>query len=408
MRCNVNRCGTLVRNILSATLLLSALCVRILGDDQIRIERFVRQDDRPVPSAIRVVNAPLVHTTQLFPAVDTPADSQTDDVLAELDRRLVKYQSKRSDVVKLNVYVRDSHVRRTFLKKLSQWSKGKLPAVACVATQLPQPKADIALDAVFVSRRSKVESLPSRDFIQDRTGGSRWSDACLLPLGDVIYISGQAQPGDLAEATRATLAELQKTLKHLGLDKQHIVQVKCFLKPMVESDVVDRQIADFFGKDIVPPVSHVEWTSGALPIEIELIAWAPLTKSADTISYITPPWMKSSPVFSRVARIHGNDRIYLSGLYAPETGDGKYQVQSVFEEMRSILDKTDSDMQHLAKATYYVSSDDASGQLNQLRPMYYDPKRPPAASKAAVQNLGIPNRSLTLDMIAVPARGNGH
>jgi hypothetical protein len=55
------------------------------------------------------------------------------------------------------------------------------------------------------------------------------------------------------------------------------------------------------------------------------------------------------------------------------------------------------------KATYYVSDDDASKQLNVIRPKFYDPQRPPAASKAIVPAVGVSERSITIDMIAVPA-----
>ena len=48
--------------------------------------------------------------------------------------------------------------------------------------------------------------------------------------------------------------------------------------------------------------------------------------------------------------------------------------------------------------------EDASQQLNEVRPRYYDPKRPPAASKATVHGVGLKQRSITLDMIAVPAK----
>ena len=62
-----------------------------------------------------------------------------------------------------------------------------------------------------------------------------------------------------------------------------------------------------------------------------------------------------------------------------------------------------SDFRHLAKATYYVSNADASGKLNQLRPTIYDPARPPSASKAMVQGVAMPDRTITIDMIAAPA-----
>jgi enamine deaminase RidA (YjgF/YER057c/UK114 family) len=112
--------------------------------------------------------------------------------------------------------------------------------------------------------------------------------------------------------------------------------------------------------------------------------------------------MKSSPVFSRVARVHGNDRIYISGLFSQKKRNGEAEVRAVFDELKHILKKMDSDLKHLAKATYYVASDEASKELNRLRPEYYDPLRPPAASKAAVSDTGIAERKLTLDMIAAP------
>ena len=53
------------------------------------------------------------------------------------------------------------------------------------------------------------------------------------------------------------------------------------------------------------------------------------------------------------------------------------------------------------KATYYITDEDASRALNELRPKYYDPARPPAASKATVAGVDPAGRNVTLDMIAV-------
>lgn len=75
-------------------------------------------------------------------------------------------------------------------------------------------------------------------------------------------------------------------------------------------------------------------------------------------------------------------------------------------KLPDILKASGSDMRHLAKATYYVSDNDASAKLNELRPKFYDPQRPPAASKAQVFGVGVADKSLTLDMIAVPAKGH--
>lgn len=392
----------------SASCALGLLLIILLsasgrGQEKIRIERFKSQAT-PFPRAVRVANARLVHTTQLMPSGALAGDpvSQCQDVLKELDRLLEAYDSKRSDVVKLNVYVKDAAVRESFLKELAKWGQDELPAVAIVATRLPETNAQIGLDGVFVSRRETSASLPTRDGIPKGVNSKAWAKASVLPLGDVVYVSGQAQPGELAEATRKTLEELSQTLKFLELDKRHIVQVKCFVRPMKEISAVNREIEKFFGEEAVPPVSHVEWISPSLPIEIELVASAPPKESAETVTYLTPPFLKSSPVFSRVARIHGNDRIYISGLFSKEQADGETEVRLVFDDLKLILKETGSDLKHLAKATYYVASDKVSQELNRQRPHHFDPKRPPAASKAAVSDVGTVDRKLTLDMIAAP------
>ena len=115
-----------------------------------------------------------------------------------------------------------------------------------------------------------------------------------------------------------------------------------------------------------------------------------------------PPGMTASPVFCRVVRVNDPRTIFVSGLYSREAGDGAAQVNDVIAQLQDILKASGSDLRHLAKATYYVSDNDASAKLNELRPKFYDPQRPPAASKAQVFGVGMSNRSLTLDMIAVP------
>jgi hypothetical protein len=79
------------------------------------------------------------------------------------------------------------------------------------------------------------------------------------------------------------------------------------------------------------------------------------------------------------------------------------QAQQPFERLKKLLAKTGSDLTHLAKATYYVTDDEVSQALNQIRPKYYDPARPPAASKAVVAGTGRPGQRFVMDMIAVPS-----
>jgi enamine deaminase RidA (YjgF/YER057c/UK114 family) len=78
-------------------------------------------------------------------------------------------------------------------------------------------------------------------------------------------------------------------------------------------------------------------------------------------------------------------------------------LRSLFSNLKKILDATGSDWSHLAKATYYFSDDAASAAHNAQRPDYYNPQRPPAASKAKVKGVGPSAHGINLDMIAVPA-----
>jgi enamine deaminase RidA (YjgF/YER057c/UK114 family) len=190
---------------------------------------------------------------------------------------------------------------------------------------------------------------------------------------------------------------------------------------MSDSAVVEREVAAFFGERPVPPLVLVEWRSSpTTPIEIELIAWGGMNNSGDAVEYLTPPSMTASPIYSRVARIHHTQTIYVSGLVgAPDTNPkpergpsdidpnsasaAEREVKECFASLDRILKQAGSDFRHLVKATYYVSTDSASRKLNELRPNYYDPHRPPSASKAMVAGVGRLGLGLTMDMIAVPA-----
>jgi enamine deaminase RidA (YjgF/YER057c/UK114 family) len=256
-------------------------------------------------------------------------------------------------------------------------------------TPLPHPDALAALDAVATS---------------DAKDAKRTRTAAVLPPGSRIYISGQAEKGkDLAEATRKTLASLDATLKFLGRTRGDVVQAKAFLTPMKGVEAARKELASFFG-DRVPPLAFVEWKMTP-PIEIELVVAGGKSRDGDMIEFLTPPGMTASPIYSRVTRINRGPTIYVGSLYGPTTSPAA-EVEGAFTSLKKVLDDTGSDWKHLAKATYYVSTDAISGKLNELRPKYYDPRRPPAASKAMVTGVGRPG-TWTLDMIAVPAAKGG-
>ena len=138
------------------------------------------------------------------------------------------------------------------------------------------------------------------------------------------------------------------------------------------------------------------------PVEIELIAQLPPTdKPAESLRYYTPPNVRPSPAFSRVALVRSERQVFISGLSARAAGDGEAQARDVFAQLKSILATAGGDMLHLAKATYYVSDDDASNALDKARSEFFNPERPPAASKVMVHAVGRLGRTFTMDMIAV-------
>ncbi len=361
--------------------------------------------------AVVVGSAPLAHTAQVLPldgkgrlAGKGKAEVQISRVLDNLEAALKAAGSGLDRTVKLNFYAAGEEVVLAVRRALSTRLAGKgMPAVSFVVGKLGHPDALVSADAVGVSRLTVPAGTVKK--ITDPTfPAGQGAAAAVLPAGPVVYVSGQAEKGKtVAEATRRTLASLRATLRWLSLGQAEVVQVKCFLHPMTKVDDVRGEMKTFFGAKAVPPLVFVEWQA-ADSIEIELIAAAPAAKEKPTqaVEYLTPPGMTASPLFSRVCRINHGRRIYVSGLYG-DGADAAAQVKAVFATLGRALKKGGSDFRHLAKATYYVAGDDASRQLNVLRPRYYDPKRPPAASKAAVSSTGRKGCGITLDMIAVVA-----
>ncbi len=138
------------------------------------------------------------------------------------------------------------------------------------------------------------------------------------------------------------------------------------------------------------------------PVEIELIAQLPPTEqTAPNVQYYnsarTEALADLQPGGSGPRPAAG---LHLGPLRAA-AGRGEDQARDVFAQLQTILDQTGSDMQHLAKASYYVFDDDAGRGFDRVRPVFFDPQRPPAASKVMVYGVGQAGRTLTMDMIAV-------
>jgi predicted acyl esterase len=362
------------------------------------------QSDRTTGSSAAVVvpDVPLTYTAQLLPFDESgkipagdDAATQFDRLITYLDATILRRTSTNLDqIAKLNIYLTREELAGVIRRKLADYFPTESrPAVSFVVTPLPDPNALVALDAVAYARTAP----------QIRSVGIGTPEAEVLYPGNRLYVSGQAQPGSLREATRKTLESLSATIKHCGRADRDIVHLKCFFGPMHSVAEVREEISRYFGTNSAPPTSFVEWRSSS-PIEIELVAWGgpPNNDTKEVLEFITPPGMTASPVYSRVARINRGPTIFIGDIITPTTGSVDEQLKSSFDALGKLLNKTGSDFKHLAKATYYVTDDEIGKAHNAIRTKYYDPARPPAASKALVAGVGREGVRYVMDMIAVP------
>lgn len=379
---------------------LNAQTVRYLGSSKLRASS----------DAVLVKDVPLVHTNQFLPLNErgvlvspSNVNAQVDQVFKNISSALKLANSSLNQLVKLNVYLHTSDLMVEVQDHIDKkFKSGRKPALSFVCGDLAHPEALVSMDAIAVTDKSNPESV-TYFTAESSTASQRAALASILPAGPVVYVSGQAVKGALAEATLGTLEQLEETLHAMGLKKKDIVQIKSFVRPMSDLSIVEKEYSKFFKGETIPPLVYVEWTSIDPIIEIELIASSPKTsdKPSAQLEYITPAGMTASPVYSKVVRVNYGTKIYLSGLYGNKLGEAKAELASIFSAMDSILKSSGSDFKHLAKATYYVGNDTYSAELNSIRPKFYDSKFPPAASKAMVKGLGLPHAGVSIDMIGV-------
>jgi enamine deaminase RidA (YjgF/YER057c/UK114 family) len=358
--------------------------------------------------AVVVQGLPLVHTRQLLPldaegklVGEGVADEQIEQVLNNLETVLNTAGSGLDQLVRLNICALSHQTADRLRDQLSKRLDAAVrPAITAVLTPLAHRKALVAVDAIAVAAEKGQDVALER--CEAVAGDKNCADFAVLPRGGVAYLSGQPERGGLAaSAVTQSLSALLGRLEQLELSPAQVVQLKVFLTPAASADAVLREVKRLFPGQLTPPVVFVEWIASA-PVEIELIAQLPATSQrADTVEYFNPPELKPSPAFSRVALVRSERQVYIAALSAHDAGDGEAQARDVFGQLQSILAKTGSDMQHLVKATYYVSDDDASRGLDKMRREFFAPARPPAASKVTVYAVGHLDRTLSIDMIAV-------
>ncbi len=396
-----------VRSCLAAGLLAATLAIPARGASGGSLDR-IAPGSGPLGGAraARVSSADLLHTSQVF-AIDGAAEV-AEGLTAEGQARLawdnlartLRYGGSDADlIVRLNAVVVDAAAAVAVGAVLrDRLPEADRPAVTLVEGALPVARALLALDAVAMvsavpeERDSPVAPTP---WLRGQSHGSR------LPAGSRVYISGRAADGTPAAAAGDVLGQIDRTFDFMGLRGDSVIQLKCFMRPVVAAREVHARIAAHFDGQ-PPPVVFVEWRNRQA-IEIEAIAAAPDHPGGTAVEYLTPPWDRASPIFARIARAHHPASVYLSTMNGRTGRDGASQVREMFEELAALLPTVGSDFRHLAKATYYVADDVTSATLNAVRPEYYPPDRPPAASKASVRGVAVAGQRLAVDMIAVPA-----
>ncbi len=359
----------------------------------------VRRAKPAVPGtawSVQVGDVPLVFTRAVTAGRGSPsgADEGT-RALEALGAVLAASGSGLADVVRLTAYASSDAADAAASAAVARGFADRPVALTRLRTPLAAAGATLAFEAVAVGRR------PAAGVTVSDAG------AAVLPAGGKIFISGQAERGpDLAAAVRLTMAGLWRTLDHLGLRRTDVVQVKAFITPFAGHAAATREIAASFGGASVPPVVLLAWES-TLFAEIELVVSASrlAPPEKDRIAYAPLPWLTPSPRYSKVVHVAaGTPLIFIGELDGGGAAGARNQMKAIFERLGSVLFDAGSSYRHLAKATYYLGPPETRTLLGDIRGVYFDPTRAPAASALTMASLGDPGRTALLDMIAIPAK----
>lgn len=341
--------------------------------------------------AVRIERKHLMHCTQLVASGHKSVDLAVKDFLKQMDQLAQNHGANLEEMVKLNLNCKEEwrgqlkEIRAELLKH-PEITKAQ-PAITLLPNDIPGG-GDLAGDAVF-----------------NTSAQSRTSSARSVPPGhEILYVSGKVgKANNLIPATQKTIESLTATLRSVGAAQKDIIQIKAFINPMEQWKEVRKAISESLEKDAkLPPLVFAEWQWNNT--EIELIASLPACQNQrpDGLSIHTPESEKASPNYSRVSIVRSEELIYLSAIDSKPTGHPDEQTRNLLRAQGAALKKVGGNLHNLAKATYYVSSNEASRGLNNVRREFYDTSRPPAASKIMVSYTGGNGETHLMDLIAVP------
>ncbi len=391
----------------------SALCLALLvplyaaaQTTAVRLRSIGGDPASGVARAVVVERGSLVHTALMFPefrngTLDLPGDAEAQGarVLDNIAVALHQARTTLGHLVRVHVYVADASVTPRIDRLLAKRFGGlkTRPAVTFVETAMPRDDVLVAMDAVAATAWMPAPGTATRlAAAQLPVRTPRASHAAIQPAGPFVIVSGRAATGEFEAAIRGTMAELRADLERVGLTFEHVVQVKSFLGDMKKAGQLEAIVASTFTGERVPPQVVTEGRQDA-PAEIELVATAPRRSgSGPGVEHVEPTLGR----YSKIARANAGQPIFISGLYG-ESADPATQVDEMFAELGRALQQAGSDIRHLVKATYYVADTAADQRINAVRPGFYDPEHPPAASKLVVRGIGRAGKGSTFDMIAV-------
>lgn len=381
---------------------------------ELRANDIVRQPQgdshRGYAWTVTTPDVPLAFTTQLVGSDESgrmagDAAAQTRQAIANLRTLLRAQGSGLNRVVKLNAYVTDDHHHTAAAGAIGAAFADFPVPVSFVRTRLAAANALVAIDAVAqAAPAARVVSAANVPGVPPAACGAH---VAVLPAGRRVFLSGYASrsKAGLRQSLRDAFESQRTTLAHHGMSPADVVQVKAWLAPLDDRSGLEEELAAFFGDRPVPPVVMIEWPAGGTT-EIEFIlsgAMAKPERFAGPLAFDTRPGAKASTRFSHVAFVEaGQPLIFITGLYGRAGEPVRAQLQDIFAQLGRILFDAGSGFRYLAKATYHNVDGEGRRALGEIRDVYFDPARPPAASGVVVHGVGKPGCTATLDMIAVP------
>jgi len=377
------------------------------ADDPIK-RHPVGPDQPGLAWAATTEDVPLLFTTQVSGTrAEGPADkvaAQAHEALSRLAILLSRSGSSLDRAVKLNFYVTEDSAYDAVLEAVNARTSGQPVPVSFVRTRLLEPGALMAVDAV--AQLPSAETAPRTANLGGLPPAAIGAHVGVLPPGRRVFLSGfAAREPTLAESVREVLDGQRNTMHHHGLDPSQVVQVKGWISPLDELEVLQTELARFFGPKPVPPVVLIEWTaSGQAEIEFVLAgAKADPARFSGPLEFATRPGAPAPTRFSHIAFVEAaQPLIFFAGLYGRAGDPARQQLRDIYAQLGGLLFDNGSGFRYLVKATYHNTDSAGRAALGAIRDVYYDPARPAAASGVVVAGTGRAGHRATLEIIAVP------